>query len=374
MPLVLVGLFFMAAAVLLASHLVSGLTAAAFSFDPPPASISMGLAAAATPPPRLIVSQKIVEPVSGEVSIGENVTFRITVRNVGVMPIGFIWLRDQYPPDSLVYVSSTPRGVDDGEGHTTWTGLPLPQGRLMPSASVSADITFRVIAAYPNMVNNAIASGLTTDGQVVPPFYGEVPIRVVSPNLFCKRSWVDHAPIGVPDFDQRQADWRHPTTGAWTYSGPVALANLLWWFDSGFESGTVSPPAMADTYPLVTAYSGQWDDHDPRNVPPLVEDLAYHLDTDGQRTGAARQGTDIYEMSRGLETYLAERGLSGDYAVSVTRSPDAKWVTDARVRRAGLAVRLLGATAGRVEAAGRPLCHRALCVSPWRAAPSGRVQ
>ena len=35
---------------------------------------------------------------------------------------------------------------------------------------------------------------------------------------------------------------------------------------------------------------GEWDDHDPLNVPPLVEDLAARMDTDGEQSGSVRLG------------------------------------------------------------------------------------
>ena len=102
--------------------------------------------------------------------------------------------------------------------------------------------------------------------------------------------WTDYAPNGVPDFDQKQVPWWNWGTGQWSYCGPVAAANSLWWFDSKFEPSPVMPLGILpppsphnDNYYLVTSYGGwppMWDDHDPTNVgamwgPGLVDDLAW---------------------------------------------------------------------------------------------------
>ena len=79
--------------------------------------------------------------------------------------------------------------------------------------------------------------------------------------------WLDYAPKGMPDFDQKQDQWDNPPgPGAgWYYCGPVAAANSLWWFDSKFEPNPISPPAINDGYPLVRAPAAAlYDDHSPR--------------------------------------------------------------------------------------------------------------
>ena len=81
-----------------------------------------------------------------------------------------------------------------------------------------------------------------------------------TPEIYWKAGgWRDYAPSGVPDFDQKQDKWGVGVLGApgwrWTYCGPVAMANSLWWFDSKFEPNPVPPPAINDGYPLVKAYT-----------------------------------------------------------------------------------------------------------------------
>jgi len=128
---------------------------------------------------------------------------------------------------------------------------------------------------------------------------------------YWKGNYVDYAPSGVPDFDQRQGgtyQWKDQW-GAWSHCGPVAVANSLWWLDSEFEPNPIPPPIINDGFPLVQTY-GQWDDHSPLNVPWLVEHLAYLMDTDGRRTGLIHSGTNVHDMEAGLAHYLSWTGVN----------------------------------------------------------------
>jgi len=122
----------------------------------------------------------------------------------------------------------------------------------------------------------------------------------------------DYAPSGVPDFDQRQWGtymWQDMWQ-QWSHCGPVAVANSLWWLDSEFEPNPMPQPIIHDGFPLVQTYNAQWDDHDPLNVPWLIEHLAYLMDTDGRRTGIAHSGTDVHDMEAGLAHYLSWTGVN----------------------------------------------------------------
>ncbi len=129
----------------------------------------------------------------------------------------------------------------------------------------------------------------------------------------------DYAPSGMPDFDQKQADWHSDSSLHWTYCGPVAVANALWCLDSDSEPMPVSPPTVHDAYPLVQSYGGNaWDDHAPENVIPLVDDLAARLGT--QKDGE-HPGTEISAAVSALQAYLAARGLQDDHPVALIRGP-----------------------------------------------------
>jgi uncharacterized protein YegL len=131
----------------------------------------------------------------------------------------------------------------------------------------------------------------------------------------------------MPDFDQRQDAWMYPGTQTWSYCGPVALANCLWWFDSKMEPRPVPPPALNDNYNLVTSYNPYvWDDHDPRNVIPFVDDLAWLMDTDGQKSGDGHLGTYVSDMYGAVIQHLLDRGLAENYEVTFMQQPTFEWV------------------------------------------------
>ena len=197
--------------------------------------------------------------------------------------------------------------------------------------------------------------------------------------------WIDYAPAleGVPDFDQKQASWGIPPLvqppGLWTYCGPVAMANSLWWFDTKFEPYPLAPTIKNDNYFLISTYNA-WqnspypvDDHDPKNVggmdaagnpapvwalsqPSLVDELAWYFDTDGQRTSPlAWTGTRVQDMFEGLQWWLyggnpqwlpypadtRAGNFYDEYHVQMVQAPTWEWVVN-EVERSEDVVLLLG--------------------------------
>ncbi len=138
-----------------------------------------------------------------------------------------------------------------------------------------------------------------------------------------KLPYPDYAPNGVPDFDQKQDEsWKSPSTGNWSWCGPVALANCLWWFDSKFEPNPLPPSQVDDNYPLVPVLGGT-DDHTPDNVHPLISDLEIKCNTDN-----TKPGTDIYEMQVGFHDWLTDRGLRFDYTSYIPEGPGHSLILD----------------------------------------------
>jgi len=167
-----------------------------------------------------------------------------------------------------------------------WDTTGVPTGFYQ----VSAD----AIIPQDDDPNDNFMTGNTEEVKLRPPWYKKPP-------------YPDYAPYGMPDFDQKQPGWS--TMNGWTHCGPVAVANSLWWFDSQYEPNTIGPPAIIDNFPLVTAY-GKWDDHDPQNVVPLVNNLAFLMDTDGMRTGLVHTGTNYIDMQTGISQYLQQQGIN----------------------------------------------------------------
>jgi len=162
--------------------------------------------------------------------------------------------------------------------------------------------------------------------------------------IYWKENYPDYAPSGVPDFDQRQDNWGKidPASGLWkwTWCGPTAVANSLWWMDSRFEPNAIPPPTISDGFPLLTAYGG-WDDHDLQNAPPFISDLGWYMDTDGIRTGYPWSGTDVHQMEKGISMYLRDRGLETEFVIKKMKMPDFYYIEE-EVERCEDVILLLG--------------------------------
>jgi hypothetical protein len=185
-----------------------------------------------------------------------------------------------------------------------------------------AAMTFHVENAPPGEtpIHFALVKLSNSSGEAISATTTDAIYRMISLPWYIKPPYPDYAPSGMPDFDERQwgtYNWKD-NTGAWSHCGPVALANSLWWFDSKYESlNDTNPPipplTISDSFSLVKAY-GAWDDHDPQNVPPLVEHLAWLMDCDAQRTGPFTgvfwSGTFVNDMEAGLAQYLSWSGVN----------------------------------------------------------------
>jgi hypothetical protein len=155
-------------------------------------------------------------------------------------------------------------------------------------------------------------------------------------------SFEDYAPSGMPDFDQGQNGWQNPETEQPSFSGPVAVANCFWWFDSKYNIPAGLPGDNTDLFPLVRDYLDDnppligFDDHDMWNVdhpetqwfpgsppPPtpqpfvpgsqptlpswgeLVERLAWEMDTDGLKSDTSFVGTKVEDLEEAINIWLS---------------------------------------------------------------------
>lgn len=133
----------------------------------------------------------------------------------------------------------------------------------------------------------------------------------LTPEMYFKADFIDYAPSGMPDFDQRQLGWDNPIgSQVWTWCAPVALADSLWWIDSAYEAGATPPPQVSDAFRLVSNFTASIDDHDPANVVWFVKYLAYLMDTDSVRTLTLHKGTSVFDMQAGIAQYLSWTGLN----------------------------------------------------------------
>jgi hypothetical protein len=250
---------------------------------------------------------KVVRPDIGDVE------FHVDIAN----PDGTFHV-DQVLPDmttfSPTYAVAAERKIHDIQPCDWFTVIDPPSFLPAPCSwwrvvwPTFGDVTFHVDA---NDGDHRFHVDIVNGAWPVPGVWN-VTAESFEPTLpwYMKPAYPDYAPSGMPDFDQRQlgAYWWN-LSGVWDHCGPVAVANSLWWLDSKFESNTIPPPTWIDTFPLVQTY-GQWDDHDRLNVPPLVEHLAYLMDTNGVRTALPHMGTDVFDMQAGLTHYLSWSGVN----------------------------------------------------------------
>ncbi len=141
---------------------------------------------------------------------------------------------------------------------------------------------------------------------------------------YYKAGYIDYCPNGMPDFDQKQDQWISPINQQWSWCGPVALANCIWWFDSKFEPNPIPPPIVNDNYPLVQDYTGgQIDDHHPNNVMPFISLLKPMCFTD-----VAQPGTLLPDLEVGFHNWIAAMGLANKYTTYVVIGPEFQQIKD----------------------------------------------
>jgi hypothetical protein len=154
---------------------------------------------------------------------------------------------------------------------------------------------------------------------------------------YYKPGYPDYVPYGMPDIDQKQLPW---TNGIqWTHSGPAAVANCLFWYDSKYQylinPTSPPPPAINDDFRLISNISpGLVDDHDANNIQPVVNNLATIMKTNSF-------GTDIDTMFFGVQRYLNVLGLEDTLMVRLRSKPTWPFVRD-EVKKSTDVILLLG--------------------------------
>jgi len=156
-------------------------------------------------------------------------------------------------------------------------------------------------------------------------------------------SFPNYAPCGLPDFDQRQQeDWKN-RRGHYTFCGPVALANILWWFDSKYANPDGTPGDGNDTYFLVCDYHAPGtpnpgpysDDHSFNNVNDLqtpwdkfgkndeiIEKIASYVNTNWYKIPIiSLAGTNHFQMKWGIEKWFKDTGLQHRFDAKIIFRP-----------------------------------------------------
>lgn len=187
-------------------------------------------------------------------------------------------------------------------------------------------------------------------------------------------NYAPHTPGGMPDFDQKQDQWKTIEPGpngiidsvptgddvynaaenciapgpdahlqtipanddiaVWSFCGPVAVANCFWWFDSKYSTSTGTPGDGEDNFALVADY-GVGDDHSKNNVPLLIERLARYFKTNTKGT------TYINDMQDGIDDWLVDTGLANKFEENTYNKPEFDFVEE-EIERSQDVILLMG--------------------------------
>jgi hypothetical protein len=152
----------------------------------------------------------------------------------------------------------------------------------------------------------------------------------------------NYSPSGLPDFYQKdQWDWTY--RGRWTFCGPTALANIIWWFDSKLSNPDGTPGDGQDSCMLVQDFHAPGtpdpgpnsDDHNINNVNDgatpntghntgeLIERLAWYVNCNTYRFPVVpHKGTTCLGMWLGAKKWIRDAGLSRQFRVQLRFRPD----------------------------------------------------
>jgi hypothetical protein len=215
-----------------------------------------------------------------------------------------------------------------------WVSLSGISGNIPAGGTDNIDITVSTIAVPVGRYIDSVT--ITSNDPAHPILYKpKIVIDVIPPEIdtcdFYKSRYVDYCPNGMPDFDQKQGNWWNPQSGNFSWCGPVALANCLWWFDSKFEPNPIDPrpfypnmltPPPNDNFPLVMFY-GPWDDHDTNNVIPFISQLGPICAVDGPTPGTMLPNLEI-----GFHTWLGIVGLPDAFTSNISFGPSYMEIRD----------------------------------------------
>jgi hypothetical protein len=167
----------------------------------------------------------------------------------------------------------------------------------------------------------------------------------------------NYSPAGLPDFDQKQEDWKENQGiwrfigGVWAFCGPTSLADIFWWFDSQHEDPNGFPGDGKDSYPLVRDLHAPGaptpgpfsDDHNFNNVndpatkwrngkgpKELIEQLAWYSNSNFCRYPFIRGVFGTYQkyFEQGAWQWICDAGLQEHYRIEGVYHPEFSMICD----------------------------------------------
>lgn len=129
------------------------------------------------------VEKTVLAPSPAAIGVGTDVTFGISVENVGEVTLVHIPVYDLYEANILQYVGtniSPPQiTIDGAEGELLWADIATDLGSLAPGQAFQFTVTFRMIA--PLITTNLVLVDNVVDANndAVPPAQGTGSVEVI---------------------------------------------------------------------------------------------------------------------------------------------------------------------------------------------------
>lgn len=168
------------------------------------------------------------------------------------------------------------------------------------------------------------------------------------------KTYKDYAPSGLPDFSQLQdSSWRGFFNLVYSWCGPTAAADVLWYLDSKHENGHVGDNAniwdlvpndtyiyRKNTFPWKLIYEYHSDDHEEDVPHDLIECIADRSGTDGWGKHYGVAGTTAFSLKKGLEDWISDCDLSNYHKVLDYTKPTFNDIKDAIDKQYGAIILL----------------------------------
>lgn len=178
----------------------------------------------------------------------------------------------------------------------------------------------------------------------------------------------NYAPSGLPDFSQLQQDDWGDRKGHVNLCGAVALADILWWFDSKHSDSNGTPGDGNDTYSLVRDYSAPGtpnpgphsDDHNFNNVNDnqtpwcrfrrngeLIEQIAWYTNRQKDTIryeilGPLKGLFNAFKLLYGIKKLFIESGLQNYYSVKPIFKPSFSTINKCLRNNSGIILGMSG--------------------------------
>ncbi|HOK79662.1 MAG TPA: hypothetical protein PK303_02305 [bacterium] len=147
----------------------------------------------------LIITNTCTSHPDGNVKLGDNVTFSITISNTSDITISKIPLRNLFNPACLSFLTASVQPDEIGSGQLDWSDI-TGEGDLGSGESINIEITFNAISNADPVLNRALMHDATdAGGNPVPDVDADCPIKITGTgSLTVVKSCISHPDGKIP--------------------------------------------------------------------------------------------------------------------------------------------------------------------------------